>query len=305
MSDEASKTLFKAGLSRLKVIPATPRGYCHGVVTAMRMARDLVESEDGPVYMLGYLVHNEHLTRELEELGITLIDADDRMEGLERVSEGTVLFTAHGISPEVRARAAELGLNCVDTTCVDVQETHDLIIDLVADGYQIVYVGRRGHPEALGCVGEAPGSVHLVEDAADVEELELTGDRIAVTTQTTLSVWDTADVIRAVKQRYPEAEVHNEICLATQDRQEAVIEAAEKADLVVVVGSGRSSNSRRLVEVTRRRTGKPAYLVDSAVDIDEAWLRDCRVVAVSSGASTPSVLTRDVIRYLESVPTPG
>ncbi|HJO07819.1 MAG TPA: 4-hydroxy-3-methylbut-2-enyl diphosphate reductase, partial [Chloroflexota bacterium] len=286
----------------LKVIPANPRGYCHGVVTAMRMAREVAAQATGPVYMLGYLVHNEHLTGELEELGIKLIDAADRLAGLEEVREGTVIFTAHGIAPAVREQAEAKGLNCVDTTCSDVESTHALIIEKVAVGFQIVYVGRRGHPEALGCVGEAPDAVHLVQDVEDVKALELDSPRIAVTTQTTLSVWDTAAVIEAIRERYPEAEIHNEICLATQDRQEAVIAAAQEADLVLVVGSLRSSNSQRLVEVTEQRTGKPAYLVDSTADINPEWLRGCAAVAVSSGASTPSPLTRDVISHLEALP---
>ncbi len=269
------------------------------------MAREVAAAESGPIYMLGYLVHNEHLTSELEELGITLIDADDRMEGLEAISEGTVIFTAHGISPSVRARAEELGLNCIDTTCSDVQKTHDLINDLLIEGYQIIYVGRRGHPEAIGCVGEAPGSVHLVEDSADVAALDLDARKVAVTTQTTLSVWDTASVIRSIKERFPAAEVFNEICAATQDRQEAIVEVASQADLVLVVGSRRSSNSQRLVEVTRQRTGKPAYLIDSVAEIDPAWFSGCGAVAVSSGASTPSPLTREVIRHLEAIPVPA
>ena len=254
--------------------------------------------------MLGYLVHNEHLTSELEDLGVTLIDVDDRMAGLENISEGTVIFTAHGISPSVRARAEELGLNCVDTTCSDVQKTHDLVNDLVADGYQIIYIGREGHPEAIGCVGEAPDSIYLVEDSDDVIALELDARPLAVTTQTTLSIWDTAGVIRSIKEKYPSAEIFNEICAATQDRQEAVVAVASEADLVLVVGSRRSSNSKRLVEVTRQRTGKPAYLIDSVAEIDPAWLIGCGSVAVSSGASTPSPLTREVIRHLEQIPAP-
>jgi 4-hydroxy-3-methylbut-2-enyl diphosphate reductase len=138
-----------------------------------------------------------------------------------------------------------------------------------------------------------------------VQALTINAPKIAVTTQTTLSVWDTAAVIVAIRERFPEAEIHNEICLATQDRQEAVIAAAAEADLVLVVGSSRSSNSRRLVEVTEQRTGKPAYLVDSTADINPEWLRGRAAVAVSSGASTPSLLTRDVIRHLEALPVTG
>lgn len=287
----------------MKVLPVNPRGYCHGVVTAIRKAREVALAEAGPIYMLGYLVHNEHLTNDLEELGVQLIDVDDRAAGLEKITEGTVIFTAHGISPAVRDKAEKQGLKCVDTTCSDVQKTHDLIIDLVETGHQIIYIGRQGHPEAVGCVGEAPEFVHLVEDSDDVDELVLDSRNIAVTTQTTLSVWDTAEVIRAIRKRYPQAQIFNEICAATQDRQEAIVEVALKADLVLVVGSRRSSNSQRLVEVTKQRTGKQAYLIDSVSEINPAWLDGCNTVAVSSGASTPSPLTREVIKHLEALPS--
>lgn len=286
----------------MEVVPVTPRGYCHGVVKAVTMARELAKKVEGPKYMLGYLVHNEHMTGELEQLGITLIDSDDRLKGLDGVSEGTVIFTAHGVSPAVRAKVAEKGLDWVDTTCSDVQVTHDLAVDLSSRGYDVIYIGKKGHPEAEGVLGEAPGRVHLVERVEDVASLQLDAERIAVTTQTTISIWDTANIIRSILQKYPSAEVHNDICRATQDRQEAVVETAKDVDLVIVVGSRRSSNSRRLVEVVSERAGKPAYLVDSVRDINPEWLKGAVRVAVTSGASTPSRLTREVMRALEDWP---
>jgi 4-hydroxy-3-methylbut-2-enyl diphosphate reductase len=154
-------------------------------------------------------------------------------------------------------------------------------------------------------MGEAPGKVHLVQDPEDIDALELTGDRIAVTCQTTLSVWDTEDLIGRVQARYPNAEVHNEICRATQERQEAAVEAAPHVDLVIVVGSPRSSNSLRLVEVVKKLGHKPAYLVDSLEDLDLSWFKGATKVGVTSGASTPSQLTRRVIEYLEALETPA
>ncbi len=292
------------GSPSLEVIAVTPRGYCHGVVTAMNMAKQLAARDSGPKYMLGYLVHNEHMTAELEELGVELIDSDDRIAGLDQVGDGTVILTAHGVSPAVREKLSAKGLKSVDTTCSDVQVTHDLVIDLAERGFEIIYIGKRGHPETVGVLGEAPGKVHFVENSSDVEQLELEGDQIAVTTQTTISVWDTADTIRSIKQRYPHAEIHNDICLATQDRQEAVVEAAVEAELVIVVGSIRSSNSKRLVEVVKERVGKPAYLVDTVADIRPEWFEGIRKVAVTSGASTPSHLTREVIKTLKQYPNP-
>ncbi|HLQ61355.1 MAG TPA: 4-hydroxy-3-methylbut-2-enyl diphosphate reductase [Candidatus Acidoferrales bacterium] len=287
----------------MEVLRITPRGYCHGVVDAFRIAKRVREETQGPVYMLGMLVHNTHATDDLQQQGIELVDPPNRLAGLEQIESGTVIFTAHGVSPQVKERALARGLHAVDATCSDVVRTHELVADLARQGYEVVYIGRKGHPEPEGVLGEAPGHLHLVQDVQDIEELKLEGAKVAVTCQTTLSVWDTETPIQAVKDRYPQAVVHNEICRATQERQEAAVEAAKEVDLVVVVGSPRSSNSLRLVEVVRKLGGKPAYLVDRMEDIDPEWFRGARKVGVTSGASTPSQLTRKVIEYLETLPS--
>jgi 4-hydroxy-3-methylbut-2-en-1-yl diphosphate reductase len=289
----------------MEVLRITPRGYCHGVVDAFRIAKRIREESDGPVHMLGQLVHNTHVTDELQEQGIKLVDPPNRLSGLDQITTGTVIFTAHGVSPQVKQRAAEMGLNAVDATCSDVVRTHELVQQLAARGYDVVYIGRKGHPEPEGVIGEAPGRVHLVQDAADIDALDISNERVAVTCQTTLSVWDTEDLIALVLARYPQAEVHNEICRATQERQEAAVEAAKEVDLVVVVGSPRSSNSQRLVEVVRKLAGKPAYLVDDLDDLDPEWFRGAHKVGVTSGASTPSKLTRQVIEHLEALEPPA
>jgi len=288
----------------VEVVKITPRGYCHGVVDAFRIAKRVREETDGPVHMLGMLVHNTHATDGLQEQGIALVDQPDRLRGLEHIKDGTVIFTAHGVSPQVKQRAVELGLKPVDATCSDVVRTHELVADLARNGYEVVYIGRKGHPEPEGVMGEAPGKVHLVQDPADIDALELQGDRIAVTCQTTLSVWDTEDLIGRVKTRYPQAEVHNEICRATQERQEAAVEAAKLVDLVIVVGSPRSSNSLRLVEVVKKLGGKPAYLVDRMEDLNIEWFKGAKKVGVTSGASTPTQLTRRVIEHIEAMAPP-
>lgn len=284
----------------MDVLRITPRGFCHGVVDAIRLAKEAGESHEGPVYMLGYLVHNAHVVDELAQYGVTLIDFDDRLAGLDQIDGGTVILTAHGVSPAVKARAMERGLTVIDATCSDVYVTHDLIIDLVGKGYEIIYVGKPGHPEPEGAIGEAPDHVHLVSSTDDVARLNIESDKIAVTTQTTLSVWDTEDIISAVLAKHPGAEVHNDICMATQDRQEAAVVAADECDLVLVVGSGRSSNSKRLVEVVRDVKGTPAHLVDTVADIDLDWLAGTKRVGITAGASTPARLTRDVIEFVES-----
>jgi 4-hydroxy-3-methylbut-2-enyl diphosphate reductase len=285
----------------MDVVRITPRGYCHGVVDAFRIAKRVREATGGPVHMLGQLVHNTHATDELQEQGIALVDPPNRLAGLEMIDEGTVIFTAHGVSPQVKARAAEKGLNAVDATCSDVVRTHDLVRELAAAGYDVIYVGKRGHPEPEGVEGEAPGRVYLVQDLEDVAQLDIQNPRVALTCQTTLSVWDTEAMIEAVRSRYPEVEVHNEICRATQERQEAAVAAAADVDLVIVVGSPRSSNSNRLVEVVRELGRKPAYLVDSLDDVDLRWFDGVGRVGVTSGASTPTRLTRSVMQFLEAL----
>ena len=160
----------------MDVLRITPRGFCHGVVDAIRLANEAGSQHQGPVYMLGYLVHNAHVVNELAENGVQLVDFDDRMAGLDQIQHGTVILTAHGVSPAVKQRAIDKGLTVIDATCSDVYITHDLIIDLVSRGYEIIYVGKRGHPEPDGAIGEAPGHVHLVSTTEDVAALDLDND---------------------------------------------------------------------------------------------------------------------------------
>ena len=269
------------------------------------MAKHVGEDSAGPVHMLGYLVHNTHVTDDLQEHGVKLVDANDRIAGLDMIKGGgTVIFTAHGVSPAVKAKAAAMGLRAVDATCSDVVRTHDLVDRLLGEGYEVVYIGLRGHPEPEGVIGHGPNRIHLVQELEDVAKLEIHSEKVAITCQTTLSVWDTDSLIEATKVRYPHAEVHNEICRATQERQEAAVEAAADVDMVIVVGSPRSSNSKRLVEVVEKKGGKPAHLVDSLDEIDVNWFRGISRVGVTSGASTPSQLTRRVIEYLQGLEPP-
>ncbi len=292
----------------MEVVRITPRGYCHGVVEAIRIAKRVgtERAEGEQVTMLGYLVHNEHVTRELEEHGVALVDAPDRMKGLDQIESGTVVFTAHGISPQVVAEAKKRGLNVVDATCSDVTRTHDLVRRLTAEGYHVVYIGKRGHPEPAGALGIAPDATTLVERIEEVDDLDFpAGTRLAVTCQTTLSMWDTKAIIDRLVERFPDISVHNEICLATQERQEAAVLAATDVDCVVVVGSGRSSNSLRLVQVVEERAGKPAFLVDTAADVRPEWFTDMNKIGVTAGASTPTQLTREVIALIEALPEPS
>lgn len=288
----------------MKVISITPRGFCYGVVDAVEIAKRVAAdpSTPRPIYILGQLVHNRHMVERLAQYGvISLENTSSRLELLETIDHGTVIFTAHGVSPAVKARAREKGLNCVDTTCPDVEKTHVLIRRLVADGYDILYIGRKGHPEPEGAIGEAPDHVYLIQDAQDLERLVLPQtEKLAVTTQTTLSRWDTDALIERIRARYPGVQVHTEICQATQLRQEAAVRQSADADAVFVVGDLHSSNSNRLVDVVREQAHRPVYLIDSVHDIRPEMLEGVHTVAVTAGSSTPSDITREVIRFLQA-----
>lgn len=288
----------------MEVIKITPRGYCHGVVDAIQIAKQVARDPGvpRPIYILGQIVHNHHVVEEMSQLGIVTLDGESRLALLEQIEPpATVIFTAHGVSPQVRIRAKEKGLNVVDATCPDVTRTHDLIRELVNQGYEIFYIGKRNHPEPEGALGVAPGKVHLVETMDDLDRIRPQTSKLAVTNQTTMSIWDTQHLMNAIQERYPQVQVYNEICLATQLRQEAVAKQAPEADLVLVVGDSRSNNSKRLVQVAREIAGREAYLVDSVADVRPEWLRGKRKVAVTSGASTPTSITREVIRYLQDL----
>ena len=288
----------------MEVVRIRPRGYCHGVVEAIRAAKQAGAAAEGQsVTMLGYLVHNEHVTRELQEHGVRLVAESDRMRGLDEIESGTVVFTAHGISPLVVEEAKRRGLNVVDATCSDVTRTHDLVRQLVGEGFEIIYIGKRGHPEPAGVMGVAPEHTTLIETIDEVGSLQFPeGTKIAVTCQTTLSVWDTQAIIDALVRKFPTIEVHNEICNATQERQEAAVLAAKDVDCVVVVGSQMSSNSKRLVQVVEEKGGKPAFLVDSAQELKPGWFAGMTRIGVTAGASTPTQITREVISALEMLP---
>ncbi|TCP32363.1 4-hydroxy-3-methylbut-2-enyl diphosphate reductase [Scopulibacillus darangshiensis] len=285
----------------MDVIKVSPRGYCYGVVDAMVIARKAAMTEElpRPIYILGMIVHNHHVTEAFEEEGIITLDGKKRVELLNGIEKGTVIFTAHGVSPEVRKMAEEKGLTTIDATCPDVTKTHDLIKEKKKEGYHVVYIGKKGHPEPEGAIGVAPNIVHLVETHEDVDNLELNAEKIIITNQTTMSQWDVREIMNHVKEKYPQAQIHNEICLATQTRQEAVAEQAQEADLLLVVGDPRSNNSNRLAQVSKEIAGTEAYRIADLSELKLEWLEGVGKVAVTAGASTPTQLTKEVILFLD------
>ncbi|MFD0717534.1 4-hydroxy-3-methylbut-2-enyl diphosphate reductase [Paenibacillus sp. GCM10027626] len=285
----------------MEIVKISPRGYCYGVVDAMVLALQTVKNSDlpRPIYILGMIVHNSHVTEAFKEEGVITLEGENRLEILEKVDRGTVIFTAHGVSPEVRRRAKEKGLTVIDATCPDVTRTHDLIREKAAEGYEIIYIGKNGHPEPEGAIGIAPEHVHLIEREEEIDRLHIAGDKIIITNQTTMSQWDIRHLINRISEKFPQAEIHNEICMATQVRQEAVASQAGEAELCIVVGDPRSNNSNRLAQVSEEIAGVKAYRVGDVTEIDIEWLKGKTRVAVTSGASTPTPITKEVIAYLE------
>ena len=289
------------GVNWMKVLKITPRGYCYGVVDAMIIARNaaLDKTLPRPIYILGMIVHNKHVTDAFEQDGIITLDGEDRIDILSKASTGTVIFTAHGVSPEVRELAKRKGLVSIDATCPDVTVTHDLIEEKSAEGFDIVYIGKRNHPEPEGAIGVAPDQVHLIETLKDIENLNIDNEKLIVTNQTTMSQWDVADLMEALQVKFPHIEAVQEICLATQVRQEAVAEQAGAADLLIVVGDPLSNNSNRLTQVSVEIANTPSYRVSDVSEIDVKWLEGIETVGVTAGASTPTLVTREVIAFLE------
>lgn len=288
----------------MEIIKITPRGYCYGVVDAMVIARNasLDKSLPRPIYILGMIVHNKHVTDAFESDGIITLDGPNRLKILEQIDEGTVIFTAHGVSPEVKRRAKEKGLVCIDATCPDVDNTHQLIHEVKSNGYHVIYIGKKGHPEPEGAVGVAPDIVHLVQTLEDIDALpeELLNQKLIVTNQTTMSQWDVKHLIDELKVKYPHIEIHEEICLATQVRQEAVATQADQADLLIVVGDPKSNNSNRLAQVSKEIAHTNAYRIADLSELKLEWLQDVESVAVTAGASTPTPIVKEVIDYIKN-----
>ncbi|MFX3674405.1 MAG: 4-hydroxy-3-methylbut-2-enyl diphosphate reductase [Paenisporosarcina sp.] len=285
----------------MQVLKISPRGYCYGVVDAMVIARNaaLDQSLPRPIYILGMIVHNKHVTDAFEKDGIITLDGDNRKEILEKVDGGTVIFTAHGVSPEVRELAKQKGLVSIDATCPDVTVTHDLIREKTNDGFHVIYIGKKGHPEPEGAVGVAPHAVHLVQTIEDVEQLDIVAEKLIVTNQTTMSQWDVSLLMEKLQAKFPHIEVHKEICLATQVRQEAVANQAGDSQLLIVVGDPMSNNSNRLTQVSEEIAGTPSYRISDISELNINWLNGIERVAVTAGASTPTPIVKEVIQFLE------
>jgi 4-hydroxy-3-methylbut-2-en-1-yl diphosphate reductase len=278
-----------------RVLVAAPRSFCAGVVRAIDIVEKLLEQHGPPVYVRHEIVHNVHVVRDLEARGAVFVDSEDD------VPEGAlVVLSAHGVAPQVYRQCEERSLKVVDAVCPLVSKVHAEARRYAARGLKIALVGHAGHVEVEGTMGEAPEAIELVETVDDARRLELEeGQQLAYLTQTTLSLDDTADVVDVLRERFPDlvGPPSADICYATQNRQDAVKKICEDATLVLVVGSGTSSNANRLVEVARS-SGTEAYLIDDESDLDEAWLDGHETVGLTAGASSPDLLVDRVFARL-------
>lgn len=284
-----------------KVLLASPRGFCAGVVRAIDIVKLALERYGQPLYVRKEIVHNKYVVNELIRKGTIFVDELDEVP-----PGGRVIFSAHGVSPDVRTRAAHRQLKVIDATCPLVIKVHLEAIKYARQGCTIILIGHKEHDEVIGTTGEAPDSILVVSSQEDVDKLELRDpSKVAYITQTTLSLDDTRAIVEKLRSRYPliQGPVSADICYATQNRQHAVLELARKAEVILVVGSSNSSNSCRLVEVARG-AGIPAYLIDDCHDIDLRWLDGADIVGLTAGASAPEDLVERVILFLQGAGYP-
>ncbi len=281
-----------------KLLLAAPRGYCAGVDRAVQSVERALELHGAPVYVRKEIVHNKHVVEQLRDRGAVFVDELD-----DSIPEGAVtVFSAHGVSPAVHADAQARGLQTIDATCPLVTKVHREALKFAGEGYTIVLIGHSGHEEVEGTMGEAPEHIVLVETEDDVDRLEVPDpERIAYISQTTLSVDETRAIIARLRERFPAiiGPRTDDICYATTNRQAAVKQMAPHCDLVLVIGSRNSSNSNRLVEVSRE-LGTDAYLIDNEGQVEEAWLAGRRVVGITSGASAPETLVQRLVEFFRA-----
>jgi 4-hydroxy-3-methylbut-2-enyl diphosphate reductase len=282
--------------SEKKVLLAAPRGYCAGVDRAVITVERALDLYGAPVYVRKQIVHNKHVVSTLEKKGAIFVDETDQ------VPEGAiVVFSAHGVSPQVHQIAAERNLKTIDATCPLVTKVHQEARRFASDDYDILLIGHEGHEEVEGTAGEAPSHVHLIDGFDDVATVKVRDEnKVAWLSQTTLSVDETLATVAKLRERFPKLidPPSDDICYATQNRQVAIKQIAPQADLVLVVGSKNSSNSVRLVEVAKEYGAKNAYLIDYADEVSESWLKNVNTIGVTSGASVPELLVKDLLEWL-------
>lgn len=281
----------------MKVYPITPRGYCKGVVRAIELAKKQAYQDN--VYILGMIVHNQYIVDALCNLGVKTIDQKgaSREELLAQVDQGTVIITAHGASENVINQAKAKNIQVIDATCPDVIKTHDLIKSYLAQGNEILYIGKAGHPESEGALSIDLEHIHLIEKKRDLDLLDPNLNYV-ITNQTTMSLYDVYDLCEYAKSKLVNLTIAKETCQATTVRQEAIAKINDDVDVIFIVGDPHSNNTKKLASIAHDKSHKDTYMIESVEDIDLTMLKNKKTAAVSSGASTPTYLTNQVISYL-------
>ena len=283
----------------MKIYLANPRGFCAGVDRAIEIVERAIEKHGSPIYVRHEVVHNKYVVNNLKNKGAIFVDKISEIP-----SGSVVIYSAHGVSQAVRKEANDISAIIYDATCPLVTKVHKEVIRRQKNNHQVILIGHAGHPEVEGTLGQSSeeDKITLVESVDDIKELNFSNERdISYTTQTTLSVDDTAAVIEALKDKYPNVQSpkKSDICYATQNRQDSVKEVIQQSEILLVIGSKNSSNSNRLKEIADNQ-GKPAYLIDSSSDIEDQWLNDVDSVGITAGASAPEILVQEVVSYLMS-----
>lgn len=285
----------------MEIAKVIPSGYCKGVVNAIKIAKETkLNNPDSPVYVLGMLVHNSFVSKELDELGIVTLDDSikSKEELVDEIDDGIIIFTAHGISRNIKSKVIDKGLKYVDASCVDVLKTQSIIEDYLNKGYDVIYFGKKNHPEAEAVLSISD-KIHLVTNTTDIDDLNIDNEKIFLTNQTTMSHLELSDLIEYIKTIYPNIVIEEEICNATSSRQKA-IEALKDCDLLYVVGDSKSNNTAKLVDIGRKKGIKKVLLIHTYEDINDEDLKDVNKVYVTAGASTPPYLIEEVINYLSA-----
>ena len=289
-------------LLRMKINKIEPQGYCKGVINAINIANELLNDNNTikPIYFLGSIIHNKHVINDFEKKGIITIDdkSKSRLELLDLIDKGTVIFSAHGVSDKVYEKAKQKGLNIIDATCPMVHIIHKKIKEYLNNGYECIYIGTKNHPECEGVLGISD-KIHFITNIDDINNLNINSNKIYVTNQTTLSIFDIKEIFGKLKNKYKNIYIDDKICNATTIRQEAMANQ-EKVDLCIVVGDLKSSNTKKLKEVSEKYANIKTILCEDLNSLDKSLLNNINSISISSGASTPPYLVDEIINYIKN-----
>ncbi len=277
-----------------------PQGFCQGVKIAINTVKETLKKEN-KVYLLGEIIHNKDVINDLNNIGAITIPSNNktRLELLDEIDSGTVIFSAHGVSPKVYEKAKNKNLNIVDATCPMVLLIHKNITEKLKNGYDVIYIGTKNHPEVEGVI-DISSSIHFISNMDELNELKINNDKIYATNQTTLSIYDIKNIYDKLKDKYPNITIDNKICNATTIRQEA-IKNQPKADLCIIVGDRLSSNTKKLVKVSEEYTNIKTIQCENLSSLDKSYLNNINVVNISSGASTPDYVVNEIIEYIKGL----